>query len=280
MLGCAVLLAGLLVTGCGDPKPAPQSPSVPLRIVSLGPSLTEFCFALGVGDRLIGVTESCDHPKAARSLPRVGRYDGASIEAILLLEPDLVLVPAEGLMREAAEQLGALGQPIYNVALADLDALPEVAGALGARLGVPRAGDSLAASLASRLAAVRAGRGAHAPRAVLVYGSQPLVVAGPGSFGDSLLRAAGATNAFADAPLAYPRPGWDEMIARAPQLVILSAMDAYDRETWLRFPEIPAVEQERMFAVDPDLLSRPGPRLLEGLEKVAELVQRIEASVP
>ncbi len=282
LVACSVLS---LLVGCGDDTPLPEPTEEPrgagLRVVSLGPNLTEFCFALGAGERLVGVTAHCDHPAAARQLPKVGSYDGIDVEAVLLLAPDLVLVPAEGLMQDAAEQLAALGVEVLPVHIDTLDALPEVATRLGEALDVAERGRVLGRELRARLEAVRATPTTR-PSAVLVYGSEPLVVAGPGSFGASLLEAAGAANAFADAPLPYPRPGWDDVLVRAPTLVVLSAMDNDGRAAWERFPEIPAVRHGRLHGVDPDLLSRPGPRLLDGLEAVQALVLAVseEAAEP
>jgi iron complex transport system substrate-binding protein len=275
----ACALAACDVSGTADPPAGPVG--TPGRVVSLAPSITELVFALGAGERLVGVTSHCDHPAGARSLPRVGGYTEPNIELVLAARPDVVLVPAEGTLLGPTTRLRSLG---LRVAPVTVTALPELFTAcerLGALLGVPSRGAALAADLRGRFGEVRRRVRALQPRPTLVIvDHRPTVAAAPGTFVHGLLEAAGGANVLEGSPQRWPQLGSEAIIGLAPEVVVDVSMGADDEASreararfWRRFPGVPAVRAGRVHALPPELLVRPGPRLVDGLEALARAIQ-------
>ncbi|MBI4576872.1 MAG: ABC transporter substrate-binding protein [Planctomycetes bacterium] len=276
----ALALAGLwavaaLTAGCPGPDAALSGASPPqpgARVVSLAPNLTEMVYALGAGGRLVGATTWCDFPQEARSVPRVGSYNAPDLERVVAARPDLVLIPAEGEFGRAFhDRLRGLGLRVEVVRVGDLDGMLRALTEVGRLLGVQDDGEGLAGRLRVEVDAVaRRLEGAEPVGALLAYDRDPLVCAGPGTFGDDILCRAGGRNLAGDAPVSYPRYGWEEVLRRAPAVVVDATQGSErDMEWWSRWDALPAVAAGRVHAVDPDLVSRAGPRLVAGLRQVA-----------
>jgi iron complex transport system substrate-binding protein len=255
----------VLVAGCA-PAPPPASSGPPARLVSLAPSITEVIYALGAGDRLVGVCGQCDHPAAVTRLPRVGGYLAPSVEATLGVRPDLVLaVPSPG-NREAVraiERAGIRVLIVHDRTLADLWAsIRDVSGALG--LG--EAGDRLAADLKAGLDGVHA-RVAGLPtrRVLVIVGHDPLVAVGRDTLQDELVAIAGGVNVAADAGSVWPRLTLELVVARAPEVIVDAAMgnESAGRALFAGLTTVPAVQQGRIVTLPTDALFRAGPRVPE-----------------
>jgi iron complex transport system substrate-binding protein len=249
----------------------------PARIVCLVPSVTEAIFALGGETRLAGVTDFCDHPPAARALPRVGGMVNPSLEAIAALRPDLVVATSEGNREETLQQLRRLGVPVYVVRvrrLADtLDLIRRVGDLVDRRAAV----DPLVASLQRRIDAVReAVRPRPRPRVLYVLWPEPLIVPGRRALVTELIGLAGGRSITAEDGGAYPRLSLEAAVARAPEVVLLAdhatigaAAAPPSPEKWRRLGSLPAIREGRVHSVDATLLHRYGPRLVDGLEALA-----------
>ena len=262
-------LAGLAVA-CGTPERATALPGPPRRIVSLAPSVTETLFALGAGERLVGVCGQCNYPPEVARVPRVGGYVAPSAEAVLAAEPDLVVaVPSPG-NREAVATVERAGVRVLVLAdrtLADLWASID---ALGAAVGEPARAAALGARLRSDLEALHGGVPAGPrPRALLVVGHRPLVVAGPGTLQAELLDLVGAENVAADAGTPWPQLSIEVAIARAPDVVIDAGMgsEADEREFGA------SLRAGRVVSVPADTLFRAGPRVVEAGRMLAVAVR-------
>jgi iron complex transport system substrate-binding protein len=247
--------------------PRPKTP--PRRVVVLAPSLTDVILALGLGDRLVGVTRLDDAPEVAK-LPRVGGYLDPNPEVVLGLSPDIVLWVTNGTalpaVRRIAELSRASGKPFPVVAL-QIDGLRDVLAtprAVGDALGEPGRGARLAQELGEQVEAVRR-RAAGLPkrRVLFVVGREPLVVAGPGSFPDELLRACGAENVVrGDRP--WPVYPLEKAVADDPDLVV-DAAPQEPPEGIRRLDAIPAVRRGAVYRLANDDLIRPGPRMVRAL---------------
>lgn len=272
MTAAAPLALALLAAAGAARAPlrlGPKPPAAPARVVTLAPSLTETVLALGAGERLVGVSRFDDAP-AVQKLPRVGGYTDPSVEAVVSLRPDLVLCEPSPGNRAAVERMAALGAPVLAVALGSeeeiLAALREVGGALG----LAGKGEEVARATRGRVDAVRGRAKAVAPVKVLVvYDWDPLVVAGPGSFGDGMLLAAGATNAAQSARTAYPVFSAELAVRAAPE-VIVDAADVREsqRDRLLR---LSGLNEARVAVASPSLF-RPGPRYGEAMEELFGLL--------
>jgi iron complex transport system substrate-binding protein len=262
------------MSACGGPAP-PVASGPFSRVVVLAPSAAETVFALGAGDRVVGVCGQCDYPPEAARLPKVGGYLTPSVESVLGVRPDLVIaVPSPG-NREAVRALERTGVRVLVVQdrrLADLwDSIRAIADALG----IPDAGTRLAADLRAQLDAVTA-RVAGAPRArvLLVVGHSPLIVAGGGTLQGELVEIAGGTNVAADVGAAWPQVSPELVVARAPDVILDAAMgtEAGARELFAGLTTVPAVANGRIVAIQSDALFRAGPRVPEGAALLAAAI--------
>ncbi len=247
------------------------------RIVSLAPSITECLFAIGAGDRVKGVTDFCDYPPEAAHRAHVGGMTNPSIEAVVGLEPDLVVLSMEGNIREDFRKLVSFGIPVYVSNPRMLEDIYGSLGALGTLTGMEENARRLVASLSSREAAVRKAAAGKPPvRVLLLVSLQPLMCAGSNTFIDELVRAAGGINLAARARGTYPSYSRENVIADNPEaIVVTSDILPPDAPLTRLFPEwenVEAVRSGRVFRVDADILSRPGPRALDALERLFQLL--------
>ncbi len=267
----AVLL--LLCVACTKNK-APVRGTPAQRIVSLSPSTTEAVFSIGAGPKLVGRSRYCDFPPEVLRLPQVGGYVDPSFEAVLALQPDLVVGargPAGGAI---AEKLEARGVTTYFPATESFAAIEEMLLGIAERTGRTDAGRVEVAALRARIAAVESAV-ASLPktRVLLVFGLSPLSVAGPSSFPDEMIRRAGGDNVVTGGG-AYPTIGAERVIALDPDVVVNAAMmEERSRERLHRnAPEwvhVRAVQSGRVVSITSEAVLRPGPRIADGLAVLA-----------
>jgi iron complex transport system substrate-binding protein len=253
-------------------------PAPPARIVSLVPSVTEVIYALGGEDRLVGRTDYCTHPPAARLKPSVGGMVNPSLETLVALRPDLVVATDEGNREETFHQVRRLGIPVYLVRANRLAEMLDLVARVGALVGRTDAVPALVGEITRRVDAVRR---AVAPyrrvRVLYVLWPDPLIVPGRASMLTELIELAGGESITARAGDAYPRFSLEAAVARAPEVIILAdhSSDGAGRaspEKWQRLTSVPAVRAGRMHSVDLTVLHRYGPRVAEGLETLARII--------
>lgn len=267
-------LLSLAVLGAGaEPGPlrvlGPAPRGEVRRVVTLAPSLTDLVLALGAGERLVGVSRFDERPEVGR-LPRVGGFVDPSVEAVLALHPDLVLAQPGPGNRRAVETLAELGAPVLLLPLGTVADVLAAERATGKALGLPGQGEALARALEATRERVRGrARAERRVRVLLVYGFEPLVVAGPGGFADELLADAGAVNVAADAASPYPVYSVERAIQARPELIL----DASDTEAGKeRVRALPGLREARWADVEGQALLHPGPTLGKGLEQLFRLV--------
>jgi iron complex transport system substrate-binding protein len=252
-------------------------PAPPRRIVSLVPGVTEMLFAIGADDRLVGRTDFCDYPAAARAKPSVGGMVAPSLELLVALKPDLVVVTSSGNSDDTRVQLERLRLPVYLVdphGLSDVFRTMERLGDLTERRA--RA-DEMVAGLQGRVRAVAARVAARPrPRVLYVVWPDPLIVPGRGAAVTELIALAGGNSLTAEGPEGYPRYSVEAAVAGAPDVIVLARHGAgvapYARDKWERFAGLPAIRAGRLHAVDGDLFHRFGPRVVDALEILARLL--------
>jgi iron complex transport system substrate-binding protein len=274
----ALLIAAvciLLTSACAE-RPVSEARRGPAaRVVSLAPSITETIYGLGEGARLVGVCAHCDHPPEVQQVPRVGGYLAPSVEAVLAVEPDLVIaVPSPG-NREAVRTIERAGVPILVVEDRTLDDLWAGTRAIAAALGAAPAGDALVARLQAGLDAVRARtRGMPHPGVLLVVGHSPLIVTGGGTLQDELIAIAGGRNVAADAGSGFPQIGLELVVARRPDVILDAAMGTEEggQALFAELRPVPAVRDGRVLHLDPDALFRAGPRVVEAAGVLAAAI--------
>ena len=262
----------LLLLGIGCHRPTAPAPTV-RRVVSLAPSSTEILYALGAGALLVGVDQFSDWPPAAHALPRVGGELAPSVERILALKPDLVLLATSANTRQLGGELERLG---VRVVLSRADRLDDVfadIARIGAAVGRATAAAALVAGLRARLAAVAARVASAArPKTLVVVWTDPLSVAGGHSFVDEAIVAAGGDDVAADSPQPYPQYSVERLLARAPEVIVVGSRDGAPSLAPLEALALPAVRLRRLHRLDADLLFRPGPRLVDGIEALSRIL--------
>ncbi len=249
----------------------------PVRIVSLAPSVTEILFAIGVGDRIVGVTQFCDYPPEARMKPKVG-YAQPNLESLVALRPDLVVAPREFLRVDVLSKLEQLKIPAFILEAKTIEDILTHIQTLGRLVGASGAADGVAMALRQRIGELR-GRteGLTRLRVLYVLNSQPLITVGPGSFVHHVIELAGGQNVAAHASVPYPRLSIEEVIKQDPELIIfpvgsVEGIPEAEQRLWQRWSTLSAVKHNRFHSISSDLLNRPGPRIVEGLERLARML--------
>src|SRR2546430_8407575 len=251
--------------------------SPPSRVVSLAPSATEIVFALGAGDRLVATDDFSDFPAEAKALPKLGGIR-TSPEKIVALKPDLILAISSG---NLPAQLDQLGQPLFIFDPIDVEGVYKNILAVGQMLDREQKAMQVVADMRARIDAIgtKAKQATSQPRVLHeVDSTDParIFVAGPRNFIDSIITTCGGVNVAADAPTKFPQLSAEQVVARAPQIIVLADArfgatieQVVARPGW---SGIPAVRNRAIYPIDDDLVSRPGPRLVLGFEAYAKII--------
>jgi len=247
----------------------------PQRIVSLAPSNTEILFALGLEDKVVGVTDWCDYPPEALDKEKVGSYDTPDIEKIVALNPDLVLV-AYGTTMDVINNMVGLGLTVFGIKTTDLDDLLNDIKTVGEITDKEVEAQALTSEMESRIQAVtnQTEELEERPRVFYITWHDPLWTVGAGTFIHKLIEKGGGVNICGNIT-GYPTISIEEVIARNPEVIITSAWPGiYEwamNETALNVTD--ARQNDRVYTCDDNLVQRPGPRLVKGLEWFAHLIQ-------
>jgi iron complex transport system substrate-binding protein len=277
LLGTALIaVCWSSVSAGSDPSAQSEPPVQTLRVISMNPSLTQMLIALDAQQVLVGVDEySADHEPAVAALPRVGGLFNPSLEAVVALEPDLVVVVPSVQQRDFRSRLRELGVEVLELASITLDQILESMQTLGDRIGRSQAARERVVAIRSAWAEV-AREAAQQPRrsAVLIVQREPLYVVGGGSYLNSMLDATGLDNAAAEYSEAYPRVSLEWLIAAGPRVIIDSSADPTSAaDHWARWTSIPAVAEGRVVAVPQGLVTLPGPYLDRSLRTMVAAIR-------
>lgn len=286
----AVLFAVLLAGGCQRPAAnggrgavatrtviddlgrSVTLPAKITRIVSTAPSVTESIFAAGAGDRLVGVTTFCDHPEQAKTIAKVGDTMTPNMEAIIALKPDVVLVSTASQIEAFTQTLAENGIAVYVTNPTSLDSVIDDLGKLGDLFGTAEHVAEVVSGLKRRVSSVRDKLNAQEPvRTFVQISREPLFTVGKTSFLNALIEAAGGRSVTADVESAYPKLSKETAIALRPDAILISESPD-NQEPNEVFRNSPAVTNGRVYKINADLLSRPGPRLVDALEQIAKLL--------
>lgn len=274
-----------------DPLIDPAETTAPgVRIVSAAPNLTEICCALGLRDRLVGRTRYCTYPPEVEAVPAIGGLIDGSVESLVALKPDIVLIA--GTSRALADRLAPLGLKLESLPDRSLDDLFETITRLGARLGRPRTAAALVAGIQRELAAA-AGPGSSASRAaerpataLLLTGTladppRPPFSAGPGSFYDDLLGRAGLRNVVTDSTAAFAPVSLEFILAADPRFILeldpaedRPAGDAGALAVWSKVGSLTAVRERRVHVLRGGQHYILGPRIAQTLAEIVRLTAR------
>lgn len=253
-------------------------PFPPKRIVSLAPNITEILFRLGLDEEIVGVSIHCNFPEKAKSRVQVGSYISLDFEKITSLNPDLIIATGAGNTRDMVNRLETLGFKTYVIFPKNFDDILQSIGHLGQVTNREVASRNIIEGMRKRKQrVVELTRGLSRPKVFIQIGEAPMVTVGKGSFADDLIRIAGGQNIAGREKELYPRFGMEEILKRSPEVIVVSSMNPkgdYQKtlREWARWKTIPAVKNGRIHLVDSDLLDRPSPRIIDGLEEIARVL--------
>ena len=271
----SLLLLSVLSLACApSPAPAPIAPT-PQRIVSLTPAITETLFALGLADRVVGVTRFCDYPAEAKTKARVGGYADPDVEAVVALSPDLVLISPNVGNRDGALALRRAGIRVEVVAGERLEETYAAMERIGTLCGVPERGRALAARVRGEVEAAAASvRNLPPTRALFCLQTDPVIAAGRETLPADLLERAGGVNVVE--ATRYPQVAMEAIVAAAPEVILQTQMDvgaadaaAVPAAFWSRWSTVPAVAAGRVVVFDGTPALRPGPRVGQAVAQLA-----------
>lgn len=247
-------------------------PMDPVRVVSLAPSVTEVVYALGQDQRLQGVTQFSNYPPEAMNLPRVGSYVHLDVEKIVSLRPDLCLAIKDGNPVDVIRRLEGLNIPVYAVDPKNLDAVMEMISDVGELLDAIQQSEMIVKNMKERIETVKSTVSGtlDRPKVFFQIGVSPIVSVGTETFLHELITLAGGYN-LTHGEVAYPRMTIEQVLTMAPDVLIITSMtrgQSFEavKAQWKRWKSIPAVKNDRIYLVDSDIVDRPSPRLVDGLE--------------
>jgi len=258
--------------------------TTPERIVSLSPSNTEILAALGLLDKIVGVTDVCDYPPEVKNKTRVGGYSAISIEKVALAKPDLIIA-SDKTSQETISRLKEIGLPVIVVAPKNVEHVIRDIRMVGKITGTDTQTEDLAANITRRIAKVSAVPSINSPTVAHVVYSKPLYVSGNTTMQNDIISRTGGINVFAS------RNGWstvslEEFLLANPDIIIVSSgggMDVSAKDVILeefmsnpQYASLSAVKNHHVYAINADIISRPGPRIADAAEEVSRIISSVE----
>ena len=254
------------------------------RIVSLAPHITELLFAAGAGGSVVGVSEYSDFPEQARHIPRIGGGGGLDIEAILALQPDLVIGWQSGNPAMQLEHLRSLGLTLFVSEPRRISDIPDSILRLARLAGTEPAARVQVEAFNRRHAALQEAHAAS--ETVSVYyqiWERPLMTVNGNHLISSVIGLCGGRNVFAGLPELAPQIGIEAVLARDPRVIVVAGLPA-DREaalaSWRRWPQLQAVRDKHLYVLERDLLVRHTPRILDGAEQLCQILDEVREGEP
>lgn len=240
------------------------------RIVSLAPNLTETVFAIGAGNKLIGVTTFCNYPEETAKINKIGDTINPNLEAIIALKPQVVFVSTASQIENFTKTLEQQNIAVFVTNPQNIDGIYQSILQIGDVVGEAEKAKILVESLRKRAADVEARTlSAKDVKVFVQIAKEPLFTVGKNSFMTDLVGRAGGISVTADVNEAYPKFSKETALALQPEAIILSESDD-NQEPNDVFKNSPAVKNGKIFKIKADLLSRPGPRMFDGLEQIAK----------
>ena len=249
------------------------------RIVALAPHIVENLYSAGAGDKLVGVVSYSDFPDEAKNVPEVGTYNAFSLEQVLALNPDLVVMWGSGNGMQTLSTFEALGIPVYVSELRQLSDVPKSIRNLSQLAGTPAIGEAEASRIETELNALHRRYGEKRSLSVLYQiWNDPLQTVNGEHLISEIIALCGGHNVFGDASSLAPRVSIESVLLRDPDAIVASGMGEARPEwldQWRAYPSLTAVADEALFFVNPDHLQRPSARIVLGARSLCEQLDQI-----
>ena len=241
------------------------------RVISLAPNLTEIIFAVGGGDKLVGRTDYCNYPEEAKKVASIGDTLKPNVENIIALKPQVVFVSTASQLETFTKTLESQGITVFVTNPNSLDGIYQSIEKVGEILGTKDKATEVIGNLKKRVAAVEEKTKNVAKPKVFVQIDKSLYTIGKDSFITDLINRAGGISATKDLATAYPKLSKETALALNPDIIILSESPDNDEPNEV-FKNSNAVKNGKVFKINADILSRPAPRIVDGLEQITEKI--------
>ena len=249
------------------------------RIVALAPHIVENLYSAGAGDKLVGVVSYSNFPDEAKNVPEVGSYNAFSLEQVLALNPDLVVMWGSGNGMQTLSTFEALGIPVYVSELRQLSDVPKSIRNLSQLAGTPAIGEAEASRIETELNALHRRYGEKRSLSVLYQiWNDPLQTVNGEHLISEIISLCGGYNIFGDARSLAPRVSIESVLLRDPDAIVASGMGEARPEwldQWRAYPSLTAVADEALFFVNPDHLQRPSARIVLGAQSLCQQLDQI-----
>ena len=253
-------------------------PAVAQRIISLSPHVTELLFVVGAGDRLVGTVEHSDYPTAARGIRRVGGYSAIDLETILTLQPDLIIGWRTGNNPVQLEKLKELGLPVYISEPRRIQDIPKTARRLATLTGTEQQANIFIQKFEKQYISLQQRYASRRPvKLFYEVWHQPLITINGEHLISDIIKLCGASNIFADVSVLAPTVTIESVLERAPDIIVSGGLSKNKQDwfaSWQYWQHLPAVKNKQLYFIDPDLIQRHGPRILQGAEQLCQYVEQ------
>ena len=248
--------------------------ATPQRLVVLNPYSVEMLFAIGAGDTIIGTVEYADYPKEATKIPRVGRHDFIDFEAMMLMNPDAVVIDSKLMSPQFISRLESLGFELIDTHVSKLEQIPERLQLLGRKIGLVDQASIKAQKFTDTLVALKQQYQNKAPIDVFFQIWPEPLTTSASSWLNEIIEGCGGVNIFADSVSEYPQVSVEQVISASPEVIIkpVHGDTSQVSNEWQDWPELPAVTNKLIFNIDGDLVHRTGPRVLTGMKQICEII--------
>lgn len=244
------------------------------RIISLAPHLTAILFALGVGDDIVSVSRYSDYPPAAKKIPRLGDAFSVSVEAVVALRPDIVFAWRSGGSDRALTRIQSLGIPVYFNSAKTLFDIARSVEKIAVLVGKPALGKTLAQRFRDQLARLHRKPGPRPVRVFFQISDQSLYTVNGKHLIGQAITWCGGVNVFADARISVPMVSKEAVLAASPDLILITRVKGRPPSPWVaRWNDYPSL-RGKVASIDPNLISRPGLRMVQGIARMCELIQQ------
>jgi iron complex transport system substrate-binding protein len=253
-------------------------PDSPKGIISLAPSITEILFDLGLGDQIAGVTDFCDFPEAASNKPRIGGFVNPKIERIISLKPDLIIATRDGNRMETIHRMEDLGFSVFVIDPKGFDGVMKTIKNIGKVVLRQDESSKIVKDMMARKEKIAGLTGPLSkPKVFFQMGYAPMMTVGKGTLADDLIRIAGGRNISGDESMSYRLYSIETILSKAPEIIIISSMErkrdySHLLKMWQNWKSIPAVRMNTVYVIDSNLVDRPSPRIVEGLEAIVKMI--------
>lgn len=266
--------ATLLIDDIGRTVNVSDSPQ---RIISLAPNITEILFYLNLGNKVVAVTDFCNYPEGAKKKPSVGLLLSPDMEKIVSLKPDLVFATVEGNREDIVSNLQRFNINVYVLNPHSMEDVLMNIRRIGNITGQDGIARDKVKNLTNRIDAIKKKvAGSRRVRVLYLVSHEPMISVGPGSFIHDIIEIAGGMNIFSQSPIRYPHVNMEEILSKDPEVIIAPPDIAESIRSWeKRWGDISAIRNKRVYSIETDIISRPGPRIVDGMEEIFKFIHEM-----